>query len=158
MQNTIIGLFANHKVAANLIMIMMILSGLWAADRINTQLDPAIKVPIIRVAVSWEGASAEDIEQLIIAPIEQQLANMPDLQTLESSSRIGGGYVWAHFNFAADISKALDDIESRLAQIRHFPAAMEPLTTGQLNDWEEVATLVVSSDGGLAELAPLVRK
>ena len=47
MQNTIIGLFANHKVAANLIMIMMILSGLWAADRINTQLDPAIKVPII---------------------------------------------------------------------------------------------------------------
>ena len=73
MQNTIIGLFANHKVAANLIMIMMILSGLWAADRINTQLDPAIKVPIIRVAVSWEGASAEDIEQLIIAPIEQQL-------------------------------------------------------------------------------------
>lgn len=158
MQNTLIGLFANHKVAANLVMIMMILSGVWAADRINTQLDPAIKVPIIRVAANWEGASAEDIEQLIIAPIEQQLANMPDLKTLESSSRIGGGYVWAHFNFAADISKALDDIESRLAQIRNFPAEMEPLTTGQLNDWEEVATLVVSSDGGLAELAPLVRK
>ena len=158
MQNTILGLFANHKVAANLIMIMMILSGLWAADRINTQLDPAIKVPIIRVSANWPGASAEDIERLIVAPIEQQLANMPDLQTLESSSRIGNGRVWAHFNFAADISKSLDDIESRLAQIRNFPADMEPLTTGQLNDWEEVATLVVSSDGGLAELAPLVRE
>jgi multidrug efflux pump subunit AcrB len=158
MQQTIIGLFANHKVAANLIMIMMILSGLWAADRINTQLDPAIKVPIIRVSATWPGASAEDIETLIIAPIEQQLANMPDLQTLESSSRIGGGFVWAHFNFAADISKSLDDIESRLAQIRNFPADMEPLITGQLNDWEPVATLVVSSTGGLAELTPLVRQ
>jgi multidrug efflux pump subunit AcrB len=47
-------------------MIMMILSGLWAADRINTQLDPAIKVPIIRVNASWPGASAEDIERLVI--------------------------------------------------------------------------------------------
>ena len=157
MQNTVIGLFANHKVAANLIMVMMILSGLWAADRINTQLDPAIKVPIIQIRANWPGASAEDIEQLIVAPIEQQLGNMPNLQTLESSSRVGNARVWAHFNFAADISRALDDIESRLAQIRNFPADMEPLSTGQLNDWEPVATLVVSSDGSLAELAPLAR-
>ena len=51
-------------------MIMMILSGLWAVDRINKQLDPTIEQPVVQIIVNWQGASAEDIERLAILPIE----------------------------------------------------------------------------------------
>ena len=65
-KTSIIDLFTRHKVAANLVMIMMILSGLWASARINTQLDPSVEWPVIIVNASWPGASAEDVEQLIV--------------------------------------------------------------------------------------------
>jgi multidrug efflux pump subunit AcrB len=42
-KTSIIDVFTRHKVAANLVMIMMILSGLWASSRINTQLDPSVE-------------------------------------------------------------------------------------------------------------------
>ncbi|HBX38726.1 MAG TPA: hypothetical protein DEG76_16185, partial [Pseudohongiella sp.] len=74
MNNTgIIDLFTRHKVAANLVMIMMILSGLWASTRINTQLDPSVEWPVVIINANWPGASAEDVEQLIVVPVEQQV-------------------------------------------------------------------------------------
>ena len=83
--NNIIDLFTRHKVASNLVMIMMILSGLWASDRINTQLDASVDYPIVIIQVVWPGASAEDVEQLIVIPIEQKLANVVGLQDLYST-------------------------------------------------------------------------
>jgi multidrug efflux pump subunit AcrB len=62
-------MFTNHNVASNLVMVMMILSGLWAADRINTQLHPSVEFPIIVIQANWLGASAEDIEQLVVVPV-----------------------------------------------------------------------------------------
>lgn len=156
--NSIISLFTNHKVASNLVMIMMILSGLWAADRINTQLDPSMEYPIVTLNASWPGASAEDIEQLIVIPIEQRLANMNELQSFTSTSRNGSATVVAQFLFNSDISKNLDVVKNRVTQIRNFPADMEPLIIGQQTDYEEISVLSVSTDGNLSELIPLVRE
>lgn len=156
--NNLISLFTNHKVASNLVMIMMILSGLWATGRINTQLDPSMEYPIVTLNATWPGASAEDIEQLIVIPIEQQLANMNELQSFTSTSRNGSATVVARFLFNSDISKNLDVVKNRVTQIRNFPADMEPLIIGQQTDYEEISVVTVSTDGELAELIPLVRE
>ncbi|MEJ2132839.1 MAG: efflux RND transporter permease subunit, partial [Gammaproteobacteria bacterium] len=69
----LIDVFARHRIAANLAMIMMTLLGFWAIRNITTQLDPAIDWPQIWISVDWPGASAEDVEQLVTVPIEQEL-------------------------------------------------------------------------------------
>jgi multidrug efflux pump subunit AcrB len=124
----IIDLFTRHKVAANLTMIMMILSGLWASSRINTQLDPSVEWPIILVSASWPGASAEDVEQLIVIPIEQQLRTMTGLQQMNSTTRIGSTLIQMDFSFDTDMSQALDTVHDRIAQVRNLPADLEPIT------------------------------
>ncbi|MEX0962833.1 MAG: efflux RND transporter permease subunit [Pseudohongiellaceae bacterium] len=156
--NNIINLFANHKVASNLVMIMMVLSGLWAADRINTQLDPSVDFPVVEIQATWPGASAEDIEQLVVVPIEQQIANMADLERYQSYSRNGSATIIAWFYFDSDISRNLDFVKNRVAQIRNFPADMEPIQISQAIDYEEIAVVSVSSEGSLQELMPLVRE
>lgn len=156
--SNIINLFTNHKVASNLVMIMMILSGLWAADRINTQLDPSVDYPVVQIRAIWPGASAEDIEQLIVTPVEQQIANMTDLESYRSVSSNGSANITAFFYFDTDISRNLDFVKSRVAQIRNFPADMEPIQISQQIDYEEIAVISVSSDGTLQELMPLVRE
>lgn len=153
-----IDLFTRHKVASNLVMIMMILSGLWAADRINTQLDPSVDYPVVEIRANWPGASAEDIEQLIVIPVEQQIANMTDLERYRSVSRNGSAVITAFFYFDSDLSRNLDFVKNRVAQIRNFPADMEPIQVSQAIDYEEIAVISISSEGSLQELMPLVRE
>lgn len=155
--NTLIDAFTRHKVASNLVMVMMVLTGLWAVNSINTQLDPSVEWPVVTIQANWPGASAEDVEQLIVVPIEQQLANMVDLQGLYSTSRNGSASLTAEFTFAADMRKSLDNIRNSVSQIRNFPSEMEPIRIAQQTDYEEIAVVMVSAQGTIAELVPLVR-
>lgn len=158
MGTTIIDLFTRHKVAANLAMIMMILSGLWAADRINTQLDPTVEWPVIFVQVNWRGASAEDVEQLVVVPIEQKLTNLDNLEEMTSTSYNGGASVRVQFTFEADMSVALDAVKDRIAQIQNLPVDMEPIRIQRSTSYEEIAVVLVTSSGELSELIPIVRE
>ena len=154
---SIIEYFTRHKVAANLAMTMMVLSGVWAISRINTSLDPAIDWPVVFVNVDWRGASAEDVEQLIVVPIELQLRGMENLEEVYSASYTGGAFIRIQFNHGADMTVALDSVKDRVAQIRNFPADMEPLRIRRNTDFEDIAALIITTPGDLAELAPLVR-
>ncbi|ALO44826.1 efflux RND transporter permease subunit [Pseudohongiella spirulinae] len=156
--NSIIDLFARHKVAANLAMIMMILSGIWAATRVNTQLDPSVEWPYVLINASWPGASAEDVEQLIVIPIEQQLRTMPNLQQIASTSRQGSAGIEVEFMFSADLSRALDDVNDRIAQIRNLPPDMEPLVARRGTSYENIASLIVTGGSRVAELVPMVQR
>jgi len=51
----VIRLLAEHRVAANLAMIMMTLAGLWAIKSIPSSLDPPMALPLIFVEVEWRG-------------------------------------------------------------------------------------------------------
>lgn len=156
--NTIIDVFANHRVAASLAMIMMVLSGLWAADRINTQLDPSVEWPVVFVYIDWPSASAEDVEQLIVVPIEQKLTNISHLQETRSVSWNGGGQIRIQFTFDADMTQALETVNDRVAQVRNFPAGMEPIRVRRANDYEDIAVVLLTSDGTLPELIPIARQ
>ena len=58
----VIGLFARHPTAANLLMIMMLLAGVISITRQNTQFFPDFSIEFVTVVVTWPGASATDVE------------------------------------------------------------------------------------------------
>ena len=49
----IIGVFARHPTAANLLMILMVISGFFALSRMNTQFFPDFGIDIVLVSVEW---------------------------------------------------------------------------------------------------------
>ena len=156
--HNLIDLFTRHKVAANLVMIMMILSGLWAGTRINTQLDPSVEWPNILIRANWPGASAEDVEQLIVIPIEQQLRTLTELQQMYSTSTQGRASINLEFTFDTDLSKALDMVNDRIAQVRNLPADMEPITARRGTEYENIASLLLTGGSDVQELLPLARQ
>ncbi|MDO9477066.1 MAG: efflux RND transporter permease subunit [Pseudohongiella sp.] len=155
---SLIDLFTRHKVAANLVMIMMILSGIWAGSRINTQLDPSVQLPVILVFVRWPGASAEDVEKLIVSPIEQQMNTLNNLQQVYSTTTQGQSRIDLEFTFDTDLSKALEDVNDRIAQVRNLPADMEPVTARRGVRYEEIASLLVTGGSSIQELLPMARQ
>ena len=51
LRNDLLGIFAHHKVAANLLMLMMLLAGVFALDRLNIQFFPNFALDIVTVRV-----------------------------------------------------------------------------------------------------------
>jgi multidrug efflux pump subunit AcrB len=148
--------FAEHRIAANLAMIMMILAGYWAIRQIPAQLDPPVHVPVVIVEVQWRGAAAEDVEELVTAPIEQQLRSLTDLREVTSYTANEYVRVVAEFEYDADMVQALDQVKQRVANLRNLPADIEPPTVRRFIDLEPVLTVLVSGHGDMNELIPLV--
>ncbi|MFQ5985342.1 MAG: efflux RND transporter permease subunit, partial [Alphaproteobacteria bacterium] len=68
-----IGLFARHPNAANLLMALMVVAGLFALTRLNTQFFPDFGIDVIAVRAEWPGASAEDVEANVVEAIEPEV-------------------------------------------------------------------------------------
>ena len=119
--------FANHRVAANLVMIMMILVGFWAIRVMPSSLDPPQSYPMVYVEVQWIGASAEDLETLVTTPIEQQLRTINDLRELESRTKNGSVSFTARFEYDTHMTMALHQVMQRVANFRILLLGFVPL-------------------------------
>ncbi len=154
----LLGVFAQHRVAANLLMIMMILSGFWALSQLNTQFFPNFALDIITVRVPWTGASAEDVERSITVPIEQQLRTLDGLKKMTSTSADGVASITLEYDEGTDMGVALDQVKEQVALIRNLPATAEEPEISRIIRYEPVAKVLVTGPSELRELRPLVHQ
>ena len=154
-----IGRFANHRVAANLLMVLMILLGLLGWQRLNTQLFPNFEFDFISVNIVWVGASPEDIERSITVPVEQALKGLPNTRKMIARSQQGRASIFLEMQDGVDLSLALDDVKQRINTIRNLPGDAEQPVVQTLQRYSPIANLVLYSErGSLEELRPLARQ
>ena len=112
MFSAMIEFFARHRTAANLIMILMLAVGVASTMRLNKQFFPDVDVEIIGVQVAWSGATAEDVDNNIIQPLEPELRTIANVKKVSSKSYEGLGVAQIEFEFGSDMQKALADVEA----------------------------------------------
>lgn len=150
--------FAKHKVAANILMLIMMLSGFYALSKLNIQFFPDFEIEVVTVTVNWEGATSEDIERSIIRPLEQELRGINYLKDLYSTSKEGVGIVFIEFLPNTDMSNAMDDVKDRVALVRNLPETSEPPEIVREIYYEEVAKLLITSGSDLSSIRSYVYK
>ena len=91
--NTIIRWWADNHVAANLLMVTILLTGLLGYCKSEREIFPTLDFPGMQVTVSWPGASPLDVEQQIVSRIEESLNDLEGLDWVRSESREGVGVV-----------------------------------------------------------------
>ena len=148
--------FIQHRVAANLLMILLVLMGLWGLNRLNTQFFPNFALDFATVRVVWSGASAEDVEASLVKPIEQELQNLNGLKKMSSTSATGLAAITLEFEEGVDMGNALDEINERVARIRNLPSTAEDPEISRVVRYEQIARLLVSSESDVEELRSLV--
>ena len=114
----IIGVFARHPTAANLLMILMVISGFFALNRMNTQFFPDFGIDIVLVSVEWPGASAEDVDTNIVQAIEPEVRFLDSVKRVRSSSVEGRATILVEFNAGTDMQAALSDVEPAVSLSR----------------------------------------
>ncbi|MEE2782542.1 MAG: efflux RND transporter permease subunit [Pseudomonadota bacterium] len=121
----IIGWFANNHVAANLLMGLIILSGLVSLPRMPVTFFPDVEIPQINVSVAYLGAAPEEVEEGVCIRIEEELEGIEGVKEIRSSANEGMCTVSVEIYESADENRALDDVKNRIDSIDTFPEETE---------------------------------
>ena len=152
----LIGFFVHHRVAGNLVMLVMLLGGALALTRMNIQFFPTFALDVVSVRVVWSGASAEDVERGITDPLEQRLRSVDGLKKMTSTSAQSVSSITLEFHEGTNPIQALDDVRQQVDEFNNFPADAEEPQVTRVERYEPVARLLVYGDMDRSELRQLV--
>lgn len=155
----LIGIFARHPVAPNLLMIIMLLLGTLALIRLNVQFFPNFELDYASVRIIWPGANAEDVETSLTEPVERVLRNIDNLDEMTSTSSLGVSSVSLKFKEGTDMIEAVDQVNQRVSELRNLPQDSEKPVVQRVLRYEPIARLLlISESGNLDELRPIARQ
>lgn len=140
----LIDLFNQHRVAGNLLMLMMIVFGVYGLSKLNRQILPDFTLEVISIAVEWPGASPEDVEANVLEAIEPEVQFLDKVKKVESTANEGRAEITITFKDDADISKALTDVQAAVARIAILPVDSEKPVITQVIPTDRVCRLQIS--------------
>ncbi len=130
--NRAISWFAENHVAANLLMATILIGGLMTAPRIKQTIMPDFDFNYVSVTVVYPGSSPEEIEKSVTIRIEEEIEDVEGIEELTSSANEGATNLMIELAPGAELSKALDEIESRVDGITTFPEEIEEPIVSEL--------------------------
>ncbi len=151
---------AGNHVAANLLMLFLVLGGLYAAGQLKQEVFPDTRPEVVDVVVEYPGATPADVEDAIVLPIELAVAEVDYVRRIRSSARESVGTVSMELIDEGDVDVALEEVRSAVDRIRTFPAEAERPEILRLSRRSEVVSLYVYGDTterALLEIAEGVR-
>ncbi len=116
-----------RRIATSAIVIALVVLGVYGLWKLPVNFVPSITYPLIRLYISWPGATPEEIDKDLADPIERQLAAVDGLDYLESSSIEGLYTALVNFKYGQDVSVAYQDCLAALARAsKNLPKDIEP--------------------------------
>jgi multidrug efflux pump subunit AcrB len=113
---------------------MLVALGASALVSIPKSEDPTVRFPIAGVTVVLPGADAEQIEKLIVVPLEQAFNRIEDVKEVTSSATSGVGSVTVEFTYGVDPERKFDELVRELNVARpDFPPGVVDVRTFKAN-------------------------
>ncbi|MBS3804243.1 MAG: efflux RND transporter permease subunit [Oleiphilaceae bacterium] len=144
--NALISAMAHSRVAANLLLIGILVAGASSLYTTTVRLFPEIEVNRIFVTVPFPGATPEEVEQSIIKPIEERVQGLEDVRKITSTASSGVGQVVVFLHRGVDVSQTLDEIKSEVDRILVFPDGAEEPEVARVEPREEILQIAVAAD------------
>lgn len=145
----IIAWMANNPVAANLLMLMIMLGGLAAVTDITKEVFPTFPTELITVTVPYPGSSPEEVEAGIVRILEEELLNVVDVEEISSVAREGVGTVTVQMKPGTPMARALVQVKTVVDGIASFPIDAEEAVVEEV--LARTRTMYFSLYGDLSE-------
>jgi CzcA family heavy metal efflux pump len=138
-----------NPILVNLIMFAFVGLGIFALFTLPQEQVPDVSFPWAFVFVADPGLSPEEVEKTIIIPLEEELQNLDDLDTMTSVSRNGGGFVWLKFDTMPDTEFKLriQDVRAEVNKVQLPESAEEAeVTQFSTQDFAPLISVVILGD------------
>lgn len=145
-QKGLIAWFAANHVAANLLMLLIIVAGLLSAFSIRKETQPEIDLNWIQIRVSYLGAAPQEVEQGVVIKVEEAIQDVEGIKKLRSIAREGRGTVTAEIELDADFNAVMSEIKTRVDAISTFPALTEKPVITEIKVTNPVIMIAIHGD------------
>ncbi len=156
----IIAWFARNSVAANLLMIILLLAGLGAVLTIKKQAFPEIQLEQVNIRVPYLGAAPQEVESGVIDKIEESIRGVNGIKRIRSTAVEGLGTVVAEIASGYDIQEVMEEIKTQVNSISTLPEQTERPVVYRIRFQSNVLWLSLFGDATeqtLKELAKQIR-
>ena len=82
----LISWFARNNVAANLLMVLLIVGGIFSAFSIQKQVFPSFEIDVINVRVPYLGAAPQEVEEGVLLKIEEAIKDLEGIKQLSATA------------------------------------------------------------------------
>lgn len=137
---------ARNKVAANLVMVVLLLGGAIVGTRIKQEVFPEFDLDLVTISVPYPGASPQEVEQGIVTVVEEAVRGLDGVKRVTSTATEGMGAVSVELLLGANSNKALQDIKNAVDRITSFPQEAERPVVSLAVNRREVISLVLYGD------------
>ena len=145
-QKGLIAWFAANHVAANLLMLLIIVAGLLSAFSIRKETQPEIELNWVRIQVPYLGAAPQEVEEGVVVKVEEAIQDVDGIKKLRSTAREGSGTVTAEIELDADFNAVMSEIKTRVDAISTFPALTEKPVITEIEVTNPVVMIAIHGD------------
>lgn len=153
--------FANNSIAANFLMVGILLAGLYTAlFRVPLEVRPARDFNSIYIQMPYRGGTAKDVERAILIPIEEALEGLNGIKMINADGYRGRARFWIEATDGYDLRVLMEDIKSRIDGITTFPSETERprIQIPDSSNFFEVITVAITGSLEPHELRPIARR
>ncbi len=143
--NRAIAWFAENRVAANLLMVIILVAGTLSLSQIKLEVFPEFSSDMISVSVPYLGAAPEETEEGVCLRIEEAIQDLEGIQKITATAAEGAGTVLVEVQPGFDSRKLLDDVKSRVDAITTFPQETEKPIIQEVLIRRQVINIAISS-------------
>jgi multidrug efflux pump subunit AcrB len=150
--NGLMAWMARHPVAANLLMLFIVIAGATSALTMKQEVFPLIELDVLEVRVAYPGAAPDEVEEAIAQKIEEQLEGLDGIDRVTSVAAEGVGVVRIELARGVQAAGKLDEVKAAVDRITTFPDEAERPEIKELVTRQRVIELAVYGDAAEATL------
>ncbi len=150
----IIAFFVRRGLLVNLVSLMLLFGGIYAAVSIQREAFPSVNFDVIVIATGWPGAAPSEVELQLVDPIEQELKGIDGIDEIHSTAYPGSMQITVKVDpDFKDRSRLVSDIQQAINRAQ-LPADLpaDPVITEVKSEQAPVLSLTLFADLGPLEL------
>lgn len=155
---SVIGFFARRPVPVGLMTWTLIIGGIASALTIRREFFPDLEPDMARVSMPYPGATPEEVEESIARKVEDSLADIEEVDRMETTVFENGGGITIKFVDGADLRKRIEDMRSAIAALQDLPEEADRITVREFEPNLPVIQISLSGDVGEEALKRGIRK
>lgn len=138
----LIAWFAANPVAANLLMVIILLGGMLSLVRIDKQAFPSFSPSWVGLTALYPGAGPSEIEESVCIPIEEAVHDLSGIKQIKTTAMDGQCTIQVEILQDYPMQSLVNGLRARTQSLRNLPQAVERVDIDDIG-WEAAAITVI---------------
>ena len=138
--------FSKNHVAANFVMLLVMLAGFTTWFKLKKEVFPNISLDAALIQVPFPNATPEEVEDGILLPLEDAIADVDGVKRVTSTATESMGAVTVEVETGYEVRDVMSDLKTKVDAITNFPEKAEKATIEEARLDMQVMSIAVSAD------------